>query len=187
MSFLSKLEPLFLRIPHGLSSRFRLGLYKLLGMKMGTKNRMERGRCRMVSQISIGNNNAFTQGIMLWPIEGKYDGIRIKIGNKNYFNRNVMIDSCGYIEIGDHNMFGPDVYITDSNHTFGKDLSPSAQPMQTGTVKIGNHCWIAAKAIILKDVSLGDHCVVAAGAVVTKSFPAGSVIGGVPAKLLKSL
>ena len=97
-----------------------------------------------------------------------------------------MIDACGYIEIGDFNMFGPDVYVTDSNHAFGKDIAPNAQPMQKGTVKIGNYCWIGAKAIILKDVVLGDHCVVAAGAVVTKSFPAGSVVAGVPAKLIKS-
>ena len=83
-------------------------------------------------------------------------------------------------------MIGPDVFITDSNHTFGKGLAPNEQPMQKGTVKIGNYCWLGTKAVILKDVSLGDYCVVAAGAVVTKSFPAVSVIGGVPAKLLRS-
>lgn len=93
-----------------------------------------------------------------------------------------MIDACGKVEIGNFNMFGPDVYITDSNHTFGNDLPPSKQPMQIGKVKIGNNCWIGAKAIILKDVELGDGCVVGAGAVVTKSFPAGSVIVGVPGK-----
>jgi acetyltransferase-like isoleucine patch superfamily enzyme len=51
-------------------------------------------------------------------------------------------------------------------------------------VKIGNHCWIGAGAIILKNVELGDACVVGAGAVVTKSFPNGSVIAGVPARLI---
>jgi len=186
MSIFSRLEPLFLRIPHGFTSRLRLRLYVLLGMKIGIKNRMEKSRCRRVKQIIIGNNNAFTAGIMLWPQDSDYDGIRIKIGDRNYFNRNMMIDACGYIEIGDYNMFGPDIYITDSNHTAGKDLSPSSQPMQTGTVKIGNHCWIGAKAIILKDVELGDYCVVAAGAVVTKSFPAGSRVAGVPARLIGS-
>ena len=97
-----------------------------------------------------------------------------------------MIDACGFIEIGNNNMFGPDIYITDSNHSFGNGVSPAAQPMQRGKVKIGNHCWIGAKAVILKDVELGDYCVVAAGAVVTKSFPAGSVIAGVPAKLIEN-
>lgn len=50
--------------------------------------------------------------------------------------------------------------------------------------RLGNRCWIGAKAVILKDVELGDSCVVGAGAVVTKSFPAGSVIVGVPARIL---
>ncbi len=186
MAILAKFEHYFLRMPQGLRSRFRLGFYKLLGLRSGGENRMEKGRCRRLAQIVIGKRNAFTQGIMLWPEDFYYDGIRIKIGDRNYFNRNVMIDACGYIEIGDFNMFGPDIYITDSNHAFGKDIAPNAQPMQKGTVKIGNYCWIGAKAIILKDVTLGDHCVVAAGAVVTKSFPAGSVVAGVPARLIKS-
>ena len=184
---ISQFEPYFLRVPQGFYSRLRIGLYKLLGMRTGGQNRMEESRCRRLSQISIGKRNAFTQGLMLWPQDVFYNGIKIKIGDHNYFNRNLMLDACGYIEIGNHNMFGPDIYITDSNHAFGIGISPSSRPMQTGTVKIGSYCWIGAKAIILKDVTLGDHCVVAAGAVVTKSFPQGSMIGGVPAKLLKSL
>jgi acetyltransferase-like isoleucine patch superfamily enzyme len=178
-------ERLIFKVPTGLISRVKIFFFRILGMHVGQKNRFERGRCRRLSQISIGNNNAFTAGYMLWPIDETYDGTRIKIGNKNYFNRNLMIDACGLIEIGDYNMFGPDVYITDSDHTFGPDTSPCEAPMKVGSVKIGNHCWIGAKAIILKNVSLGDKCVVAAGAVVTKSFPAGSVVGGIPAKLLK--
>lgn len=186
MAAFKNLEPLLLRMPQGIRSRFRIGLYKLLGMKTGGQNRMEQSRCRRLSQINIGFRNAFTQGVMLWPEDAAYDGIRIKIGDRNYFNRNLMIDACNYIEIGNNNMFGPDIYITDSDHQFGMGISPSSQPMQKGTVTIGNHCWIGAKAIILKNVVLGDYCVVAAGAVVTKSFPAGSVIGGIPAKLLRS-
>src|SRR2546430_6711828 len=154
-------EALLLRIPRGLASRIRLVFYRLLGMKQGMRNRMEGGgRCRRVKQIRIGDYNAFTQGCWLWPEDTDYNGTRIRIGNGNYFNRNLMIDACGLIEIGDDNMFGPDVYIADSNHTFGLELSPKAAPMQRGTVKIGNHCWIGARVIILKDVELGDRCVV---------------------------
>jgi maltose O-acetyltransferase len=162
-------------------------MYRLLGMKQGHHNRMEGGgRCRRLSQIEIGSYNAFTQGCWLWPVDEDFDGIRIKIGNGNYFNRNLMIDACGYVEIGDDNMFGPDVYIADSNHTTEKGTSPKKLPMKRGRVKIGNHCWIGAKVTILNDVELGDGCVVGAGAVVTNSFPTGSKIGGVPARLLST-
>lgn len=177
------IEPLLIRIPRGLASRFRLLVYRLLGMKQGNKNRMEGGgRCRRVRQIQIGNYNAFTQGCWLWPEDTPFDGIRISIGNGNYFNRNLMIDACGYVEIGDDNMFGPDIYITDSNHTFGAGISPKSAPMQTGRVLIGNRCWIGARVVILKDVELGDGCVVGAGAVVTRSVPSGAIVVGIPAR-----
>ena len=179
-------EQLLLRVPRGAASRVRLFFYRMLGMKMGRRNRMEgKGRCRRLTQIRIGEFNSFTQGCWLWPVDVPFGGIRIAIGNYNYFNRNLMIDACGYVEIGDRNMFGPDVYITDSNHQFGGAVAPHTLPMDVGRVRIGNHCWIGARAIILKNVELGNGCVVGAGAVVTKSFPGGSVIAGVPAKLIR--
>jgi maltose O-acetyltransferase len=98
-----------------------------------------------------------------------------------------MIDAQGLVEIGDDNAFGPDVYLTDSDHRFGRNRSALELPMDVGTVKIGNRCWIGAKAVILKDVELGDNCVVGAGAVVTKSFLANSVLAGVPARLVRTL
>lgn len=181
------LEPLVLRMPRGLASRIRLAVYRALGMKQGRRNRMEGGgRCRRLAQIAIGNLNAFTQGCWLWPEDAPYPGVRIRIGNGNYFNRNVMIDACGLVEIGDDNLFGPDIYITDSDHQFGEGVSPKEVPMRRGHVKIGNRCWIGAKAVILSGVELGDGCVVGAGAVVTRSFPADSVIAGVPARPLNS-
>lgn len=179
------LEYFMLTATRGAISRLRLGAYRRLGMKMGFRNRMEGGgRVRRCSQISIGDNNSFTQGCWLWPVDAPFAGIRIRIGNSNYFNRNVMIDACGLIEIGDRNMIGPDVYMTDSNHKFGDGLSPADLSMDQGTIVIGNRCWIGAKAIILKGVRLGDGCVVAAGAVVTRSVEAGTVVGGVPARPL---
>src|SRR4051812_29724673 len=100
-------EELLLRVPRGLTSRVRISFYRLLGMKIGQRNRMEGGgRCRRLSQIAIGEYNAFTQGCWLWPIDAPFDGTRIRIGSYNYFNRNLMIDACGLIEIGDKNMFG---------------------------------------------------------------------------------
>lgn len=52
-------------------------------------------------------------------------------------------------------------------------------------IKIGKGCWIGAKATILDGTVLGDGCIVAAGAVVNGNFPPMSILGGVPAKIIK--
>ncbi len=171
----------------GLLSRLRIQVFRLGGMRVGHSCRLERIRVRRLSQISLGDRNALTEGCWLWPIDEQHTGLRIQIGDCNFFNRDCMLDACQSIEIGDHNMFGPGVYITDSNHTVRPDTWVANNPMNRGKAKIGNGCWIGARAVILKDVELGDHCVVAAGAVVTKSFPAKSLIGGVPAELIRTL
>jgi acetyltransferase-like isoleucine patch superfamily enzyme len=142
------------------------------------------GRLRRCNQIMIGDYNAFTQGCWLWPEDADYAGVRIRIGSNNYFNRNLMIDACGLVEIGDRNMIGPDVYITDSNHQSADGAAPHRLPMTRGSVRIGDRCWIGAKAVILKDVILGDGCVVGAGAVVTRPVAPGEIVAGVPAKVI---
>lgn len=178
------LERLVFIVPIGFKSRIKGALYRLLGMKMGERNRFEHGCIRRGVNIEIGDYNCFSRGYQLWPLDEDYVGTRILVGSNNYFNRNLMIEACGKVAIGDNNMFGPDVYLADSNHSFGANISIKNSAMSRGEIKIGNGCWIGAKAIILKDVTLGDNCVVAAGAVVTKSFVGGSVIAGVPAKIL---
>jgi len=183
----SLIETLLFRTRHGIVSRCRIAFYRALGMTIGGNCRLERIRVRRPSQISIGEANAFTEGCWLWPNDDSYDGIRIRVGYRNYFNRDCMIDACGSVEIGDHNMFGPSVYIADSDHTMSPGQWVADAPMQIGTVVIGNGCWLGARSVILKNVTLGDRCVVAAGAVVTKSFPERSVIAGVPGRLIKTL
>lgn len=154
-------------------------------MRIGEQCRLERTRIRRPRQIRIGNGNAFTEGSWLWPADQDFDGVRIDIGDRNYLNRDVMLDACGRIEIGNDNMLGPGTYITDSNHTLDPDSPVSQCPMDIGQVIIGNGCWLGAKVCVLKDVVLGDRCVVASNSVVTSSFPADSVIGGNPARLIR--
>ena len=52
-------------------------------------------------------------------------------------------------------------------------------------IVIGNHVWIGMRAIILKGVTIGDGAVIAAGAVVTHDVPANTMVGGVPAKIIR--
>ena len=90
------------------------------------------------------------------------------------------LDAC--IHIGRGSYIAPNVGIITSNHRIDSlDEHESGQD-----VILGERCWIGMNAVILPGVVLGPGTVVAAGSVVTKSFPEGhSVIGGVPATLLK--
>jgi maltose O-acetyltransferase len=68
----------------------------------------------------------------------------------------------------------------------GKLKQPRDQqvPESGYDINIGSGCWVASGVLIVGGIEIGDNCIIAAGAVVTKSFPAGSVIAGVPAKII---
>ncbi|MDP3791834.1 MAG: acyltransferase [Candidatus Omnitrophota bacterium] len=88
----------------------------------------------------------------------------------------------GKITIGRHAMMGPDVMIITSDHKMKKE---GFDGYVSKDVEIGDHAWIGARAIILKGVKIGKHGVIGAGAVVTCDVPDHSIVGGVPAKVIK--
>ena len=178
-------ETLAFRVRYGVASRFRVMFYRSFGMRIGKRCRLERIRVRRPRQIRLGEYNSISEGSWFWPNDQDFAGIRIDVGDRNYFNRDVMLDACGRIQIGSDNMIGPGTYITDSNHTLVPGKLVTQSPMDMGIVVIGNGCWLGAKVCILKDVQLGDGCIVAANSVVTTSFPSNSVIGGNPARLIR--
>jgi acetyltransferase-like isoleucine patch superfamily enzyme len=84
-------------------------------------------------------------------------------------------------------MMSPRVSIYAENHLFDHpELSIKEQGVKREFVKIEDDCWIAANTIILAGVTIGRGSVIAAGSVVTKDVPPYSIVGGVPAKVLKS-
>ena len=96
--------------------------------------------------------------------------------------------SAAQIVIGDNCLFASDVLITSENHGMNVEEADSYSftTLEADSVEIGAGCWLGEKVSIMPGVKLGERTVVAAGAVVTKSFPPYSLIGGVPARLLKT-
>lgn len=111
-------------------------------------------------------------------------GKNITVGKGVFINEGCCFQDQGGIEIGDNALIGQQVVIATLNH----DLAPDKRAnMIPAPVKIGNNVWIGAHATILAGVTIGDNAVVAAGAVVTKDVPANVVVGGVPAKIIKTI
>jgi acetyltransferase-like isoleucine patch superfamily enzyme len=107
----------------------------------------------------------------------------ISIGMGSYVNKGSMITNT---YVGKNVAIGPGVIIGPANHEIG----PSKRRAGRGIfkpVKIEDGAWIGARAVILGGVNVGHGSIVAAGAVVTKDVPPNTMVGGVPAKVIKYL
>jgi len=112
------------------------------------------------------------------------EGASMEVGNNSYMNDS-LIQCESKIIIGDNCAIAGGVIIqdTDFHPTFDEN---GVRREHTKPIYIGNHVWICSNAIILKGVTIGDGAIIAAGAVVTKDVPAKCLIGGNPAKVLKT-
>lgn len=94
----------------------------------------------------------------------------------------------GPVCIGNHVNLAQGITVTALNHNFEDTaMKIDEQGITTKPVVIGDDVWIGANAVILPGVTIGRHCVVAAGAVVTKDIPDNTLVGGVPAKIMKRI
>jgi len=94
----------------------------------------------------------------------------------------------GPVTIGNHVNLAQGITITALNHNFeAPERRIDEQGVSTQQVIIGDDIWIGAHAAILPGVTIGNHCVIAAGAVVTKNVPPHSLVAGVPAKIIKQI
>lgn len=111
-------------------------------------------------------------------------GKNIKIGKDVFINSGCHFQDQGGITIGDGSLIGHNVVLATINH----DLDPhNERRNHYAPIYIGKHVWIGSNATILPGVSIGDWAVVAAGAVVTRDVPQGTVVGGIPAQILKQV
>ena len=135
-------------------------------------------------RIGMELNKEINKSFRLFPPFYTDFGKNITIG------KNVFINSCchfqdqGGITIGDGTLIGHSVVLATINH----DLRPSMnRKNHYAPIHIGNHVWIGSNVTILSGVTVGDWSVVAAGAVVTKDVPPMTVVGGVPAKVIRTI
>jgi serine acetyltransferase len=168
--------------PAGLRFR-RLGEGSCIGFPVGAiygERWIEVGARTLIAPY-VTLSAGFMPGLDLGP-----DPI-VRIGAGCSIGRGNQIIGHQSIEIGDDVFTGPNVYITDQNHTYRDPGQPiGRQWPENNPVTIGDGCWIGTGAIVLPGTRLGRNVAVAGGAVVRGEFPDHCVIAGVPAKIVRS-
>jgi acetyltransferase-like isoleucine patch superfamily enzyme len=128
-------------------------------------------------------------GVALAPTVSLRNGERIAIGAGAHVGAGCSLwagDSKGRISIGEHALFGPNVFVTASNYSTEAHGPVMHQPKDERDVTIGHDVWLGAGVTVLPGVDVGDGCVIGAGAVVTRSLPPGSIAVGSPARVVGS-
>jgi acetyltransferase-like isoleucine patch superfamily enzyme len=143
--------------------------------------------------ITIGSNFTAHKGLWLAVYKDQaYENPQISLGDCVCINYDCQITAVNRIIIGDEVLIGSRVLITDHSHgeITREDLEKAPlkrKLISKGPVVIGSRVWIGSGAAVMPGVTIGDNCIIGANSVVTKSFPAYSVIGGNPAKLIRQL
>jgi len=133
------------------------------------------------------------KNVRFFPTKSDFHYKTIRIGNDVFIGTGAsFIATKSFIEIGNKVMFGPNVTIRGGNHSthiIGKYMADyrSEDKLQEDDqpVIIEDDVWVGTGVIILKGVRIGRGAIVAAGAVVTKDVQKYTIVGGVPAKILK--
>lgn len=108
-----------------------------------------------------------------------FKGAHLELGKGSFINSDCKIRCHKEITIGEGCAISHDFTVMDSD---AHELDGSRN---TNPVHIGNHVWIGTRVTILNGVTVGDGAVIAAGTLITKDVPAGSLVGGVPAKVIR--
>jgi len=144
-------------------------------------NALSKHGIKIGDNFSLGRNSIIECSGVIRNI-----GEGLRIGNNVGIAQNCFIQVRGFVEIGNNVIFGPNVSIFSENHNFeNPDLPVNVQGETRKGVKIEDGVWIGTRAVILDGVTVGKNSIIAAGSIVTKDVPEYSIVGGVPAKVLK--
>ena len=152
---------------------------------------------RIIAQINTGYRTPDEVRALLTDLTGKpvddsvvvfppfYSefGKNLSLGRDVFINSGCRFQDTGGITIGDGSLIGHGSTLTTLNHSIDPDRRADMIP---SPVTIGRKAWLGAGVTIVPGVTIGDGAIVGAGSVVTKDVPANTIVGGVPAKLIRA-
>lgn len=111
-------------------------------------------------------------------------GKNITIGKNVFINACCHFQDHGGVTLGNGCQIGHNVVFATLNHGISAEDRVHTYP---APIVLGKNVWVGSNSTILQGVTVGDNAIIAAGAVVTKDVPANTIVGGVPAKTIRSI
>ena len=174
-------------------AKARLKRHSNLSIAASARIRYRKLKMREGSRLTIGEGSTL-EGMIAF----EKDGAEVVIGRNTFIGAS-LIACATRVEIGDDVLvaWGCTIDDHDSHSTIWSKRKNDLQDLRRGRkdwthvesrpVKIGNKSWIGMHAIVLKGVEIGEGAIVAAGSVVTKNVQAWTIVGGNPAKVIRTI
>ncbi|GAA3979638.1 hypothetical protein GCM10022384_31340 [Streptomyces marokkonensis] len=140
------------------------------------------GRAELLSVVFGG---PLPESVTIYPPFFTECGLNTTFGENVFVNQGCTFMDKGGIRVGSGVMIAPKVSLITGGHPL--PLAERREYLSFAPIVIGEDVWIGTAAVITQGVTIGAGAVVAAGAVVTRDVPAGTVVAGVPARVLKTI
>jgi len=182
----------FMRANHMLNRHYALLLarYAVLKLRYGRRLQTD-GLCFICPGVKLEIGRNATLRIGRWAWIGHASKIRVhegevSIGAKTVIGQECTISAYQHVSIGRECIIADRVMLIDFDHGVAEVERPiRMQGIYKRDVRVGHNVWMGYGACVLRGVSIGENSTVGTSAVVTKDFPANSVLGGVPAHLIR--
>lgn len=135
--------------------------------------------------LSVVFGGRLPESVTIYPPFYTEHGLATTFGRNVFVNQGCTFMDGGGISIGDNVMIAPKVSLITGGHPL--PLAERRECTTSAPIVIKDDVWIGAAAVVTQGVTIGAGAVVAAGAVVTRDVPAGTVVAGVPARVIKSI
>lgn len=159
---------------------------KTASLRIGDKVELRRNleiRAHQHSAISVGNNVRIDRGVRILAA----NRAKVNIDDKVRIGLYTVLNGGDSIDVGKATLISGFVYLQTSMHGFkDRNVGVQNQGYNHAPVVLEEDCWLGTHAVILPGVTLGNGAVVGSNAVVTKNVQAFAVVGGIPAREIKT-